>query len=260
MLFFFLLHTGCLGSVISSSPQECDDSKWPLSKQTCRNVKALHDCTRVFLPLKTSEPSATATTPDPFCQPKRNADSYLVQKYPSSYARHFVFPRKVISFVLEWQQRWYSATFSSRQPRCPAERPVEIVSIATRTQSLVGSPPCANTADCVQRGGRAKTGSASALDRPWIRALAFPPVGPLAALIWFWDCFIFCVSVTKGSARRKAADSIRWWKIISERHADRFYKPPHRKEKTKQKPATCPVWIHPMWKQCREDNHFKRLN
>lgn len=246
------LRTGHLDLVIFSSTQECDNSKWWLWKQ---------NSTWVFLPLKTSEPSATAKTPHPFYQAKRNLDSYLVQKYPSILCKAFVFPGKVISFVLKWPARWSPATFSSQQPKHPTERPVEIASIATRTQSLVGSPTrCVNTADWVQQGSGAKqavpmhgTGPESE-HSPTARC-------PLAALIWFWDCFIFCVSVTKRSARRKAADSIRWWEIISGRDCNRFYKPPPGGgRRWKRKTATCPVWIHRMWTQCREDNHFKRLN
>lgn len=85
MLFSFFLHTGCLDSVSFSSPKRVTTPIDHFSKRTRRNVKAL----RAYVShLKCPSRQATAPTPDPFCQPKKNADSYLVQKYPSFYARH----------------------------------------------------------------------------------------------------------------------------------------------------------------------------
>lgn len=86
--------------------------------------------------------------------------------------------------------------------------------MATRTQSLVGSPTrCVNTAECVQQRSRARQaapvhGTGPESERsPSARC-------PLAALIWFWDCFIFLCQCDEGVG---AAQSC-WFNPVMENH------------------------------------------
>lgn len=67
---------------------------------------------------------------------------------------------------------------TAKAPSWTSSRNCECSDKDTIPRWLGPPPPCANTADCVQQGGRAKTGSASALDRPWIRRVRLSASGP----------------------------------------------------------------------------------
>lgn len=119
-------------------------------------------------------------------------DSY--RKYASSYASHLFSTRR-------WRA---SPTDPSPHYTDRPDPQVEVATTAMRTQSLTGFTPL-NTANCVQWGPRPKPGKPALLGTELCSSTAHPaPTGhPLAALIQFWDCCVFCVAVT-GSTQSKS--------------------------------------------------------
>lgn len=105
-----------------------------------------------------------------------------------------------------------------------------------------------------------QTGSASAWDWPWIRAFAFRQV-PSRCFNLILRLLYFFVSVWR-RGRRGAKLLIQSGDGKSSQRETATNSTSCRLggKWGEKKTATCPVWIHPMWKQRREDNHFKRLN